>query len=174
MAAVECRLDEESIMPDHACSLIVKAPQSIPRNAYTPVRFPYDAAGEPADADGMHVEVVDGVPYPYPTAPESALIRPAHDAWALVVGAFQFEPGDYTEIRHRINRDPFGPAPDWTATTHLAPSPGMQCCTFTWGMHVSVGVPLAMEIHHNASTAIDMVLAEFKVIYRTDPVPAGG
>lgn len=159
-------------MPDHACSLITKTPQTIPAGVYTPVRFPYEP-GESYDPDGMHTQLVGGLDYPFPSAKESALIRPAHDAWAQIIGAYHFEPGDYTEIRSRINRDPFGPAPDWTATEHLDPSPGMQCFTKTWGMHLVPGVPIALEIYHNASGSLDMTLAEFKVIYRTDPVPDG-
>ncbi|WP_157251135.1 hypothetical protein [Nonomuraea typhae] len=163
-------------MPNHVCSLIARSPQLIPAGPnYTLLRFPYGSTtGESYDADGMHNPAQpDGVTSAYPDL-RSGLIWPAHDAWAQLYAMVQWEDGTYDEVRDRFTRDPlalFGP-PDSTCTEDYAATPGGQYRSKSWGMFVHPGVPLGLMVRHNASTAVAVTLAEFKLAYHLDPDPA--
>lgn len=150
-------------MTEHFCSLKVDEPQSIPPNVWTIVRFPYD--GESSDLEGMHVDTGT----PWAADPSSGLITPPDAGrvghwWATA----QWEPGNYTELRGQFCRDPLGATLDTTGTVHDAPSPGMQCFTYPHTFKTDPERPVAFRVFHNASTARQLTLAEFKLTYYTD------
>lgn len=167
-------------MPSHYCSLKVETPQSISPDVYTLVKFPYD--GESIDEENMHrPDQPDGLSHPYPNDPASGLIWPAHEEVATICAMIQWESDDdrpsgerATEYRDRFVRDPLGMfgEPDSTCTEHRVASPGMQCFAKSWTMIVKPGVPLGLMVAHNAAKSHKVTLSEFKVAYRTDPIPA--
>jgi hypothetical protein len=149
-------------MIEHFCSLKVDVPQSVPPNVWTVVRFPY--AGESSDSDDMHADTGTA----WASDPASGLITPTDAGrighwWATA----QWEAGNYTELRGQFCRDPYG-VPDTTGTVHNPPSPGLQCFTYPHVFKTDPMRPVAFRVWHNASSARDLVLAEFKLAYTTD------
>lgn len=152
-------------MKQYVCSLKVDVPQTIPKNTWTVVRFPYDEVNESYDAESMHTLVQGGVEYPYPASPQSGLIYPASDGpFARLDWMVQWENDYASEYKDQLCRDPFGIA-DTTATSHRPPSPGMQCFTGSWDIFVHPDVPLALRVAHNHTSSLKLVLAEFKLSY---------
>ncbi|WP_326829672.1 hypothetical protein OIE13_05920 [Streptosporangium sp. NBC_01810] len=162
-------------MPDFVCSLITEqgVKQTIPPgDTYTLVRFPFGV--ESADQHDMHPEVQPDtsqtVTY---SSPRSGLIWPKHSAWAQVYALMYWDPGDYTEVRDRIVRDPLGlnSAPDSTCTEDHPATPGGQYRAKSWAIFVHPGIPLGLMVRHNASGPVKLAFAEFKLAYHRDPTP---
>jgi hypothetical protein len=152
----------------YVCSLKMDAGQLVEPGGYHVVRFPF-GSGEPSDAWNMHPAVQpDGVEVTdWKTDDRAGLIWPARPGWGELHAMVQWESGGYSELRDQFVRDPLGFTPDpvdTTATDHRPPSPGMQCFTKGHGIFVHPGVPLALRVAHNDSTARRLVLAEFKLV----------
>lgn len=145
------------------CSLIAGESQLIPPGGYHVVRFPF--GGESADAHGMHEPVQPGGPpiVSWKSDDRSGLIWPCVDGWGVLTANVHWEPGGYDELRDRFVRDPFGEAPDSTATDHRAPSPGMQCFTKQHQLFVHAGTPLAFLVSHNDSVPRKVTHAQYKL-----------
>lgn len=165
-------------MPTDLCSLKVAIPQLIPPNVWTIVRFPFDATGESTDTLNMHsaTRPAPGGPVAdWSTDDRSGLIWPSRSGWGVLLGIAQWaaagvqaDPSDGTEYRDQFVRNPLsfpgaGTAVDTTATDHRAPTPGGQFFTKQWGINVDPTVPLALRVQHNASAALNLTLAEFKL-----------
>jgi hypothetical protein len=161
-------------MTEHYCSLkfdgspVSKyAPQSVPPNVWTPVRFPAGAA-EPEDDENMHPYTVDGVDYPY-SSPEASLIRPPVTGpvghWYVKVN---WETGQSFSraLKTQLCRDPFG-EPDWTGTDTRAPLPdgAEHDIALAWAFRLNAAQPVAVRVKHNEPSARRIVLAEFKLWY---------
>lgn len=160
------------------CSLKVAISQLIPPDVWTIVRFPFDATGESTDPLNMHsaTRPAPGGPVAdWSTDDRSGLIWPSRTGWGELKGIMQWAaagvqtaPNDATEYRDQFVRNPLGyagagPAVDTTATDHRPPSPGGQFFTKAWGINVDPAVPLALRVQHNASAALNLTLAEFKL-----------
>lgn len=150
----------------HVVSLKTDLPQIIAADdEYHVVRFP--EVGEPYDVHGMHQKLQpDGYEVrDWQRDDRSGLIWPAVDGWGVLTANLHWESGNYTELRDRFVRDPLGLVgePNSTATDHRPPSPGMQCWTKHHQMFVHPGVPVAVLVAHNASSARRLVFAEFKL-----------
>jgi hypothetical protein len=165
-------------MPVDVCSLKVAIPQLIQPDTWTIVRFPFDATGESTDTLNMHsaTRPAPGGPVAdWSTDDRSGLIWPSRAGWGELKGIAQWaaagaqlNPMDATEYRDQFVRNPLsyagaGPAVDTTATDHRPPTPGGQFFTKSWGIFVDPTVPLAMRVYHNASEALNLTLAEFKL-----------
>lgn len=151
------------------CSLITAGSQSIPPNAYTAIRFPFDA--ESSDSFNLHSKEQPDTGSTVTVVDERAsLIWPKHTAWATLNGLVYLEEGDYTEFRTRFVRDPFNLTSgfDSTCTEDHAPSPGGQYVAKNWNMFVKPLTPVALMVKHNAPKAVAVSLAEFKVSYWVD------
>ncbi|ASU81497.1 hypothetical protein CDO52_00695 [Nocardiopsis gilva YIM 90087] len=152
-------------MSVYACSLAVDDDQPIgPSGGYQLIRLPYGDV-ESYDGHDMHpAEQPDGVVSEFPDD-RSALIWPAVDGWSIVEGVVHLEPGDYTEFRFRIIRDPLNLSTghDSTRSEHRAPSPGGQYWAFSHLMYARVGTPLAIAVAHNASHDVAVTYAQFKL-----------
>lgn len=134
------------------CSLIVKAPQIIPPNVYTALRF----NEESTDSVGWHDSNDLSVS-------ASALITPDVTDIALLAALVFWAPSDATQYYHRFTRDPFTAEIDSTATNDKAATTGQNFHCFTWPMTIRNGQPLAVMVTHNASVPVAVNLAEFKV-----------
>lgn len=150
----------------HVVSLKVDTTQLIADDdLYHVVRFPH--VGEPHDPYGMHQKLQpDGYEVrDWQRDDRSGLIWPSIDGWGVLTANLHWEPGNYSELRDRFVRDPLNLADgyDSTATDHRPPSPGMQCVTKQHQMFVHPGVPVAVLVAHNASSARRLVFAEFKL-----------
>jgi hypothetical protein len=146
------------------CSLKTDTPQLIPGGGgYHIVRFPYEV--ESIDAQDMHPQAQpDGARVSdWQTDDRSGLVWPTASGWGHLQAMIQWEAGDYTELRDRFIRDPFGAA-DTTATDHRPPSPGMQCFTKAWGIYVRPETPIALAVGHTSKAPVKLTLAEFKLI----------
>lgn len=154
----------------YVCSLKVELDQTIPNDGqYHLVRLPYGVGEESYDAYGMHEPAQpDGsLVTNWATDDRSGLIWPHVYGWGTPFGMVQWEPGDYTETRDQIVRDPLVLA-DTTATEDKAPTPGGQYGTKAWGMFVYPTVPLGLRVRHNASSPKKVTLAEFKLAIHAD------
>lgn len=165
-------------MPVDVCSLKVAIPQLIQPDTWTIVRFPFDATGESTDPLNMHsaTRPAPGGPVSnWATDDRSGLIWPSRSGWGELKGIAQWaaagaqlNPMDATEYRDQFVRNPLGYAgggttADTTATDHRPPTPGGQFFTKSWGIFVDPAVPLALRVYHNASEALNLTLAEFKL-----------
>lgn len=165
-------------MPVDVCSLKVAISQLVQPDTWTIVRFPFDATGESTDTLNMHsaTRPAPGGPVSnWATDDRSGLIWPSRVGWGELKGIAQWaaagaqlNPMDATEYRDQFVRNPLsyvgaGPAVDTTATDHRPPTPGGQFFTKSWGIFVDPTVPLAMRVYHNASSALNLTLAEFKL-----------
>jgi hypothetical protein len=150
-------------------SLISDTPQSIPADGeYHLLRFPYAIGEESYDAWGMHDAMQ---PDAYSVSSwsrddRSGLVWPSKNGWGTVHGLVYWEAGGYTEVRSRVVRDPLGIAGgyDSTCTEDDAATPGGQYRAKTWGLFVNPSTPLGLMVRHNASTAVKVTLAEFKLV----------
>lgn len=165
-------------MPVDVCSLKVAIPLLVQPDTWTIVRFPFDATGESTDPLNMHTpsHAAPGGPVSdWSTDDRSGLIWPSRTGWGELKGIMQWAaagaqkaPMDATEYRDQFVRNPLsyagaGPAVDTTATDHRPPTPGGQFFTKAWGIFVDPTVPLALRVYHNASSALNLTLAEFKL-----------
>lgn len=163
-------------MTTDLCSLKVAIPQLIQPNVWTVVRFPFDATGESTDLLNMHSATRPSPGGPvanWATDDRSGLIWPSRTGWGVMLGLMQWaaagvqsDPSDGTEYRDQFVRDPLGYTStpvDTTATDHRAPTPGGQFFTKQWGVNVDPTVPLALRVQHNASSPLNLTLAEFKL-----------
>jgi hypothetical protein len=164
-------------------SLKVDAAQSIPADGqYHLLRFPYDASEESYDAWSMHDPLhPDGYAVTnWAQDPRSGLIWPRWPdgvrGWGAVHGLVYWEAGDYTEVRSRVVRDPLGIAGgyDSTCTEDHVATPGGQYRAKNWGLFVSPGTPLGLMVRHNAGSALDVTLAEFKLAIHPVEEPEEG
>jgi len=149
------------------CSLKVDGtPQLIQPDRFTIVHFPFGVA-EPTDVDRMHQAAQpDGHQVLTWTADDrSGLIWPAAEGWGVLTSMIQWESGGYSQLSDRYVRDPLDLTTGWdaTATDERPPSPGRQRFTKTHQMYVHPGTPVALEVAHNGDTALELVLAEFKL-----------
>lgn len=157
-------IPESPPMRQHVCSLKMDVPQTIPKNTWTVVKFPYDSE-ESYDPGDMHPLVQGGIEEPYPNSSRSGLVYPAHDGpFARLDWMVQWENDYASEYKDQLCRDPFGIA-DTTATSHRTPSPGMQCFVGSWDIFVHPDVPLSLRVAHNHTSSLRIVLAEFKISY---------
>lgn len=137
--------------------------QMIEPGGYHVVRLPYHV-DEFSDAHNMHDRRHPDayVVQDWAQDDRSGLIWPAVDGLGCVEANLHWEAGDYTELRDRFVRDPFG-APDSTATDHRPPSPGMQCFTKGHWIKVSRFTPLSLMVSHNDTVARGLIMAQFKL-----------
>lgn len=154
-------------------SLKVEVDQSIPADGqYHLLKFPYDT--ESYDPWEMHSPLQPDA-YTVPTSswssqPRSGLVWPCWPdgvrGWGTVHGLVYWEPGDYSEVRSRIVRDPLNVAGgyDSTCTEDHVATPGGQFRAKNWGLFIDPMVPLGLMVRHNASTAKAVTLAEFKLV----------
>ncbi|KPI08341.1 hypothetical protein OK074_3638 [Actinobacteria bacterium OK074] len=157
-------------MPVHVCSLIVDVPQPIPNDGeYHVLRFPFTA--ESYDAYTMHQAVQpDGTTVTdWSTSDRSGLIWPDQDGWGSLTGVIYWDSGDYTEVRDRFVRDPLNLSTgyDSTATEDWAITPGGQYRHKSHEMFVHPGTPVSLMVRQNASTAVAVSFAEFKLAIHT-------
>ncbi|QZE11747.1 hypothetical protein SEA_KARP_179 [Streptomyces phage Karp] len=151
-------------MFNYVCSLKVDedSPQVIPKNTWTIVGFPYTATSESSDEWDMHK-----APVPltnWKTDLKSGLITPNAPGWGILAGMVQFaDGGDATEFRTQFIRDPYGVA-DTTATIHWATSVGGDYFATNWPFYLRPEQSVALRVYHNASTALELTTAEFKVL----------
>ena len=154
-------------------SLKAAVPQSIPADGqYHLLKFPFDT--ESYDPWGMHSPLQPDAyrmsPSSWATQPRSGLVWPCWPdgvrGWGTVYGLVYWAAGDYTEVRSRIVRDPLGIATgyDSTCTEDHVASPGGQFRAKNWGLFVDPQTPLGLMVRHNASDAVDVTLAEFKLV----------
>lgn len=156
-------------MTQVVCSLITGGSQSIPPNVYTPLRFPFNA--ESADAFDLHPTVQpDTGETITSTNPRASLIWPKHTAWATLSGLVYWDPDDYTEVRDRFVRDPLNLTTgyDSTCTEDHPPTPGGQYRAKNWPIFVHPNTPVALLVRHDASSAVAVSFAEFKMSYWVD------
>ncbi|MEU9576328.1 hypothetical protein [Streptomyces chilikensis] len=151
------------------CSLKADVPQLIqPGTTYQTLRFPFGAA-ESTDPHEMHQAVQpDGyVVANWATDDRSGLIWPSVRGWGHLYAMIQWaDTSDATEHRDQFVRDPLalaGPS-DTTATEHRATTVGGEFYVKTWGVVTNPGVPLAVRVAHNATSALNVTLAEFKLV----------
>lgn len=155
-------------MPLYVCSLDVSPDQTIPADGqYHLLRFPYESYHY--DPWGMHsaaqpdgCQVTD-----WAGDDRSGLIWPAVSGWGTLTAEIQWASGNYTELRDRFVRDPLG-TPNGTNTEDRAPTGGMQFVHKTHSIFVAPGVPLGLEVKHNASTGVAVTYAQFKLAVETD------
>lgn len=151
------------------CSLISTGSQVIPANAYTILRFPFDA--ESADSFNMHDKVQPDTGETITVSnPRAGLIWPKHDAWATLNGLIYIEDDNYTEIRTRFVRDPLNltTGEDSTCTEDHAPTVGGQYIAKNWNIFVHPNTPVGLLVKHNATTSVAVTLSEFKMSYWVD------
>jgi hypothetical protein len=152
-------------MFSYVCSLKADeaSPQVIQKNTWTVVGFPYTLTSESSDEWDMRK-----VPSPltnWKTDSKSGLITPTAPGWGILAGMVQFgDAGDATEFRTQFIRDPLGEEPNTTATTHWATSVGGDFFVTAWPFYLRPEQPVALRVHHNASTSLELSLAEFKVL----------
>lgn len=156
----------------YICSLKRATNQSIPPNTYELLRFPFGSA-EPTDKHGMHqMAQSDGYQITdWDEDSRSGLIWPAQSGWGTITGMVYWSDGSATKYIDRIIRDPLGfteEPRDTTATEYRHPFDGSSPYHKTHEMFVEPGVPIGIEVRHNASTAQTVYLAEFKLAIETD------
>ncbi|MFB9880960.1 hypothetical protein ACFFMN_23660 [Planobispora siamensis] len=153
----------------YVCSLKVTKAQTVPVDPdYHLVRFPYGAA-ESWDPHNMHPATQpDGTVSLHPDA-RSGLIWPCVAGWASLIGIVFWEAGQSSEYRGRFIRDPLSLTTgyDSTATRDDAPTPGGQYKTYHHEMVVHPRTPVGFAVRHNATSPLDITLAEFKVAIET-------
>lgn len=140
---------------DYYVSLNNTNKQPIPPNRYTLLRFPENQEN---DDDWLMHGGMEG--------DESGLIHPFIDGLATVEANIHWEPGDYTKICDRFDRNPLTSAIDPTAYDHRNPCIGMQCITKNHNFKVRKGVPLGIRVKHNAPDWTNVTFAQFKLWIR--------
>lgn len=151
------------------CSLMTSAPQAIPPNTYTILKFPFD--NESADAPSLHdPKQPDTGLTTTASNPRSGLIWPAHVGWAHLNGLIYWQGGDYTEVRDRFVRDPLELTTgyDSTCTEDHAKTPGGQYLAKNWDMFVHPLTSVGLLVQHNGSRSVKVDFAEFKMSYWVD------
>jgi hypothetical protein len=86
-----------------------------------------------------------------------------------------WDAGGYSELRDRFVRDPLDLTTgyDSTCTEDHPPTPGGQYRAKTWGMFVHPGTPIGLLVKHDASKAVNLTFAEFKLaIHTVEEAPA--
>lgn len=160
-------------MPVEVCSLVVNEPQSIPADgAYHIVKFPF-GTGESYDDAGMHqMARPDGYTISdWRRDDRSGLIWPTFDGWGELHALMYWDAGDYGETRDRFVRDPLNlpgsTGYNSTCTEDHPPTPGGQYRAKHWGIFVHPGTPLGLLVKHDASKAVNLAFAEFKLVIHT-------
>jgi len=161
----------------YICSLANNNRRTIPPRKWVTVPFPYTTPPTSYDAWEMHrPSQPGGVVSTYPDR-YSALIHPQADGWGTLEGHVEFEEGDYTEIRTRFVRDPYGDGEksnDTTNTEHHAPSPGMQFFTVLHKLFVHPGVPVAFMVYVGGDEGAVLTYSQLKLEVDDDvAVPTG-
>lgn len=146
--------------------------QVIPTGAYRTLRFGYDGH-ENDDPWGMHdPRQPDGAFVRDWTADErSGLIWPAADGLGILEMNIIWLAGDYQEVRDVFVRNLIGDTPDWTAYDHRPPSKGENPFTKTHMLKVYRGVPLALQVAHDAPGDARVRMAQFKLTILPLAVP---
>lgn len=157
----------------YVCSLMTVAPQSVPPGSgYTLLRFPF-GFNESYDKWNMHQGAQpDGFTVPSWEHPRAGLIWPRVAGWATLTGMIYWDSGSYTDLRDRFSRDPLAltQEPDTTATEDRALTGGTQAFHKTHQMFVRPGLPVGLEVKHNARSAQTVAFAEFKMAIETTVV----
>lgn len=154
----------------YICSLANNNARSIPPRKWVTLPFPYTTPPTSYDPWEMHRPTQPGRVSSYPDR-YSGLIYPAADGWGTVESHVELEAGEYTEVRMRFSRDPFGSgedANDLTNTVHHAPSPGMQFLTSLHKMFFHPAVPVVSWLYVNGPDPVDLVYSQFKLDVNDD------
>lgn len=152
-----------------ACSLKFDTDQDqwIQPGDYQIVRFPFHPI-ESSDVYDMHPIIQPDNGQSITVASQrSGLIWPEHSQWARLWGLLYWADGPYTEVRDRFVRDPLGLSSgyDSTCTEDHAKTGGGQYIAKAWEAKTYPGTPWALMVKHNASEAVKLDFAEFKMIY---------
>lgn len=158
----------------YICSLKRATNQPIPPGSgYELLRFPFGGA-ESLDKHGMHqMAQPDGYQIgSWDLDERSGLIWPAVPGWATVTGMIYWSDGSASKHTDRLVRDPLGftteYAMDTTATEYRHAFESNSPYHKTHQLQVEPGVPLGIQVRHNASVSQTVYLAEFKLAIETD------
>ena len=147
-------------MFSYVCSLKVSEPQVIESKTWTVVKFPYLNENESSDEYRMH-EPPAGL-INWKTDARSGIITPVAPGWGVAAGMVQFaDGGDADEFRTQFMRTPGN---DTTATQHVRDTVGGDFYNTMWPMYFKPDFGLVLRVYHNASTALNLTTAEFKIL----------
>lgn len=152
-----------------SCSLKFDTDQDqwIQPGDYQIVRFPFGSV-ESSDVYDLHPVIQPDTQASTSLSSQRAgLIWPKHERWATLWGLMYWADGPYTEVRSRFVRDPLNLSSgyDSTCTEDDQSNPGGQYRAKSWAAKVYPGTPWALMVRHNASSAVKLDFAEFKMIY---------
>lgn len=161
-------------MPARVVSLQETTDQLIQPRTWTLVRYSYGSL-ESYDPWNMHdpVQPDGSIVTDWKNDDRSGLIWPSKPGIGSLICDFIWPAGNYSEIREQFVRDPLG-TPDYTSVEHRGLSPGAQYFAKHHAIFVNPSTPIGVLVYHDASTAVNLVYSQFKLVIHDVEEPAGG